>query len=432
MRVVVDLTRCQGYGQCVFLAPDVFTMHGQEALMYDTDPDDAQREHVLRAAAACPVQALHVDRMATQHRTVEPELRHPTSDVDGEFKRNGHVVIVGASLAGGRAAGVLRRDGFKGKVTLIGDEKHQPYDRPPLSKQVLTGRVDAEHTMLPHLREIEVEWLAGTPATGLDIGAKQVTLADGRQIGFDKVLIATGARARPWPNEAEAALDGVYVLRTLDEADRMRRRLAAGVNRVLIIGAGFTGSEVASVCRGLDLEVTVVEAGPAPLVGALGRVIGDIAAGMQRDAGVDLRCGVTVTELVGDEQGRLTGARLSDGGTVEADMAVVALGAVRNVEWLEGSGLAAGPWGWPPTRAAAPSTSTAWSPMTSSSPVTWPGSRTRSTTTSSCRWSTGATPSPRRRSPPTTCSATRLIAGRTCRCRSSGPTSSASTSSRSA
>ncbi|MEU4704021.1 FAD-dependent oxidoreductase [Nonomuraea dietziae] len=345
MRVVVDLTRCQGYGQCVFLAPDVFTMHGQEALMYDTDPDDAQRGHVLRAAAACPVQALHVDRMATQHRTMEPELRHPTSDVDGEFKRNGHIVIVGASLAGGRAAGVLRRDGFKGKVTLIGDEKHQPYDRPPLSKQVLTGRVDAEHTMLPHLREIEVEWLAGTPATGLDIGAKQVTLADGRQIGFDKVLIATGARARPWPNEAEAALDGVYVLRTLDEADLMRRRLAAGVNRVLIIGAGFTGSEVASVCRGLDLEVTVVEAGPAPLVGALGRVIGDIAAGLQRDAGVDLRCGVTVTELVGDEQGRLTGARLSDGGTVEADMAVVALGAVRNVEWLEGSGLAAGPWG---------------------------------------------------------------------------------------
>ncbi|MFD1935670.1 FAD-dependent oxidoreductase [Nonomuraea mangrovi] len=345
MRVVVDLTRCQGYGQCAFLAPDAFTMHGQEALMYDTDPGDEQREKVLQAAAACPVQAIHVDRMATQHRTVDPELRHPTRDGDDEFKRNGHIVIVGASLAGGRAAGVLRRDGFKGTVTLIGDEPYPPYDRPPLSKQVLAGKVDAEHTMLPQLRDIDVEWLAGTPATGLDIGAKQVRLADGRQIDFDKVLIATGARARPWPKKEEAALDGVYVLRTLDEADRMRERLAAGVGRVLIIGAGFTGSEVASVCRSLGLEVTVVEAGPAPLVGAFGKVIGDIAADMQREAGVDLRCEVTVTALEGDADGRLVGARLSDGSRVEADMAVVALGALRNVEWLEGSGLAAGPWG---------------------------------------------------------------------------------------
>jgi NADPH-dependent 2,4-dienoyl-CoA reductase/sulfur reductase-like enzyme len=329
----------------VFLAPDVFTMQGQEALMYDTDPDEAQREHVLRAAAACPVQALHLDRMVTQHRTVDPELSHPTSDGEEEFKRGGHIVIVGASLAGGRAAGVLRRDGFTGTVTLIGEEKYPPYDRPPLSKQVLTGMVGAEHTMLPHLREIDVEWLAGTPATGLDIAAKQVSLADGRRIGFDKVLIATGARARPWPNTAEAELDGVYVLRTLDEAARMRGRLAAGAGRVLIVGAGFTGSEVASVCRGLGLEVIVVEAGPAPLAGALGKVIGDVAATMQRAAGVDLRCGVTVTALEGDARGRLTGARLSDGGTVEADMAVVALGAIRNVEWLDGSGLAAGPWG---------------------------------------------------------------------------------------
>lgn len=313
--------------------------------MYDTDPDDAQRERVLQAAAACPVQALHVDRMATQHRTVDPELSHPTSDADGGFRRNGHIVIVGASLAGGRAAGVLRRDGFAGTVTLIGDEPYEPYDRPPLSKQVLTGKVDAEHTMLPHLRDIDVEWLPGIPATGLDIAAKTVRLGDGREIGFDKVLIATGARARPWPKEQEAALDGVYVLRTLDEADRMRRRLAAGVKRVLVIGAGFTGSEVASVCRDLGLPVTVVEAGPAPLAGALGTVIGGIAADMQRAAGVDLRCGVTVEALVGDADGKLAGAKLSDGSTVEADMAVVALGAVRNVEWLEGSGLAAGPWG---------------------------------------------------------------------------------------
>ncbi|MFC5747598.1 FAD-dependent oxidoreductase [Actinomadura rugatobispora] len=345
MRVVVDLTRCQGYGQCAFLAPEVFTLHGQEALMYDTDPGDEQHERVLRAAAACPVQALHVDRLVTQHRTVRPELAPSPTGGDEEFKRSGRIVIVGASLAGGRAAGVLRRDGFRGRLTLIGDEPHQPYDRPPLSKQVLTGRVPAQRTLLPYLRRIDVEWLPGTPATGLDLAAKQVLLADGRTVGFDKVLIATGARARPWPNEREAALDGVHVVRTLEEAERLRRRLSAGVGRVLVIGGGFTGSEVASVCRGLGLPVTLVEAGPAPLAGALGRVIGEVAADMQRAAGVDLRCGVRVGALEGDAGGRLRGARLSDGGTVEADVAVVALGAVRNVEWLRDSGLAAGVWG---------------------------------------------------------------------------------------
>ncbi|MFI7151583.1 FAD-dependent oxidoreductase [Nonomuraea sp. NPDC050022] len=345
MRVVVDLTRCQGYGQCVFLAPDVFSMHGQEALMYDTGPADDQRERVLQAAAACPVQAIHLDRMTTQHRTMRPELGpSPTGDSEA-FKRQGRIVIVGASLAGGRAAGVLRRDGFTGSLTLIGDEPYQPYDRPPLSKQVLTGKVPAERTLLPQLREVDVNWLPETRATGLDLSAQKVRLADGGEIGFDKVLIATGARARPWPKETEAALDGVYVLRTLDEARRLRERLAAGVGRVLIIGGGFTGSEVASVCREMGLPVTLVDHGPVPLRGALGGVIGAVAADMQRAAGVDLRCKVTVAELEGDAEGRLRGARLSDGSTVEADVAVVALGAVRNIEWLEGSGLACGVWG---------------------------------------------------------------------------------------
>jgi NADPH-dependent 2,4-dienoyl-CoA reductase/sulfur reductase-like enzyme len=327
------------------MAPDVFVMRGEEALLYDTDPSEEQRERVLRAAAACPVQALHIDQMSTQHRTVKAELSPPVMDGDEVFRRNGRIVIVGGSLAGGRAAALLRRDGFTGSLTLIGDEAYEPYDRPPLSKQVLIGRVPAERTMLPHLSDIDVEWLSGIPATGLDLAAKKVRLADGRQIGFDKVLIATGVRARPWPKEAEAALDGVFVLRTLDDATRLRHRLAAGAGRVLVVGGGFTGSEVASVCRDLDLPVTVVESGPAPLSGALGGVIGAIAGEMQRAHGVDLRCGVKVTALEGDSDGRLRGARLSDGRTVDADVAVVALGAVRNVEWLEGSGLAAGAWG---------------------------------------------------------------------------------------
>jgi NADPH-dependent 2,4-dienoyl-CoA reductase/sulfur reductase-like enzyme len=137
----------------------------------------------------------------------------------------------------------------------------------------------------------------------------------------------------------------VFVVRGRDDAHALRQRLGANPRRVLVIGAGFTGSEIASVCRELGLPVTVAERGPSPLVGSLGGVIGAVAAQLQRDRGVDLRCGVSVDGLHGDELGRLRGARLSDGTAIDADVAVVALGARRNTEWLEGSGLAAGPGG---------------------------------------------------------------------------------------
>ena len=262
-----------------------------------------------------------------------------------DFKANGRIVIVGASLAGLRAAETLREEGFTGSLTIIGDEPHEPYDRPPLSKQVLKGWVPADHTELPRLREVDAQWRLGVAATGLDRATRQVRLADGEQVPYDRLLIATGTRARQWPNPTEAALEGVYTLRSRDDAARLQQALAARPSRVLIIGAGFIGSEMASVCRELDIPVTVAERGSAPLVGALGGVIGKIAAEMQRDHGVDLRCGVGVSSLEGDASGHVRRARLSDGTTIEADVVVASLGSIRNVEWLEGSGLAAGFWG---------------------------------------------------------------------------------------
>ena len=261
------------------------------------------------------------------------------------FPRDGRIVIVGASLAGIRAAEALRAEGFEGSITLIGDEPHEPYDRPPLSKQVLTGRIGAEHTMLLRRGELDARWWLGTPAARLDMANKRVRLADGAEVVFDRLLIATGVRSRPWPNRHEAELDGVFVLRTKHSASRLRRRLAAGPKRVLVIGAGFTGSEVASVCRELDVPVTVVERGPAPVAGALGGVLGSVVAAIQRENGVNLRCGVTVTALDGDASGRLRRAHLSDGTVIDVDLAVVALGTIRNTDWLRGSGLAAGPKG---------------------------------------------------------------------------------------
>ncbi|MGA5563503.1 NAD(P)/FAD-dependent oxidoreductase [Streptomyces platensis] len=257
--------------------------------------------------------------------------------------RDGRIVIVGASLTGLRAAEKLREEGFTGSLTLVGEEPQPPYDRPPLSKQVLLGKVPAGHTGLPQRRELDAQWKLGVRATGLDPIEKRVLLADGAEVPFDRLLIATGTRARPWPHPAEAALDGVFTLRTSDDARRLAERLDAGPRRVLVIGAGFTGSEIASACRERGLAVTVAERGPAPLVGALGGTLGALAAKLQRAHGVDLRCGVTVTALEGD--GRLTGAQFSDGTRIDADIAVVALGAVRNTEWLAESGIAAGPRG---------------------------------------------------------------------------------------
>ncbi|MFF1402409.1 NAD(P)/FAD-dependent oxidoreductase [Streptomyces sp. NPDC058294] len=268
-----------------------------------------------------------------------------SADTLQAFKHEGDIVIVGASLAGLRTAEALRAEGFTGSLTMIGDESGEPYDRPPLSKQVLTGWVPADGTALPRRRDIEAEWLLGVPADGLDLATNRVHLADGREIPFDRLLIATGVRARPWPVEAEAALDGVFVVRTREDAQGLRQALDAGPSRVLIIGAGFTGSEIASICRERDIAVTVAELAPGPLVGALGAMIGEVAADMQRAHGVDLRCGVKVTRLEGDAQGRLCRAHFDDGSTVDADVAVVALGGIRNTEWLRDSGLAIGVWG---------------------------------------------------------------------------------------
>ena len=252
------------------------------------------------------------------------------------------VTIVGASLAGLRAAESLRRDDYAGPITLIGAETRLPYDRPPLSKQFLSGEWDDARIVLTkpeRLDELELTFRLGTRATAFDLAGRRLSLLtpDGttEEMDVDGLLIATGARCRTLPGTEGMA--GVYVLRDLDDSAAIRAAFEAGPARVVVIGAGFIGAEVAATARGLGLDVAVVEALPQPLGRVLGEEMGRVIADVHRDHGVDMRTGVGVDAVEGE--GRVERVRLSDGSVIEADVVVVGIGVIPNTEWLEGSGL---------------------------------------------------------------------------------------------
>jgi 3-phenylpropionate/trans-cinnamate dioxygenase ferredoxin reductase subunit len=243
------------------------------------------------------------------------------------------IVVVGASLAGGRAAQAIRQAGHEGPVVVVGAEAHLPYTRPPLSKELLAGDHEPEQTALPSAGA-DVEWRLGTVATGLDPERREVVLDGGERLAYAKLLIATGARARPWPGDP-VALEGLHVLRDLDDALALRTALEAGP-RLAVVGAGFVGSEVAATARKRGLDVTLIDIASQPMT-ALGPEVGARVADLHRAHGVRLRLGAGVDGFEGN--GRLEAVRLADGSRVEADAAVVALGAVPNTDWLAESGL---------------------------------------------------------------------------------------------
>lgn len=250
------------------------------------------------------------------------------------------IVVVGAGLAGLRGAEAIRAAGFRGSLIIVGDEPCRPYDRPPLSKHVLSGQLAADSSQLPSALGGDVTWRLGTGAQRLDREARILRLAGGEALPYDRLLIATGTRARPWVHAGEARLGNVFTIRSRDDAARLRAALAAKPERVLVVGAGFIGCEVAAVCRQDDLPVCLIDSSPAPLARALGRTNGEYVGQIHQGWGVDLRMGSQVAHLE-HAGGLATGARLKDGEILPADVVVVALGAVRNTEWLAGAGLSA-------------------------------------------------------------------------------------------
>jgi len=271
----------------------------------------------------------------------------------GGLDEGSTVIVVGASLAGWRAVETLRTEGFHGSISLVGEERHLPYDRPPLSKQVLAGTWPPEKAVLADKRrssELRVHEVLGRRAVRLDAEGRKVELDDGTVLDGDAVVITTGASPRPLPDTGDLGQrDGLFTLRTLDDSIALRAALSAiDAPRVVVIGAGFIGAEVASTSAGLGARVTVLEALDIPLGTVLGPVVGSHFGSLHGAHGVELRSGVAVQGIRRREDtgaGAGAGAtsrlvvELGGGETLPADVVVVGIGVVPSTEWLADSGL---------------------------------------------------------------------------------------------
>jgi len=245
------------------------------------------------------------------------------------------VVIVGGGLAAARTAEQLRRSEYTGRITIVSDEVHLPYDRPPLSKEVLRKEVD-DVALKPRewYDEKDITLRLGSAATGLDTAGQTVTLDDGTVLGYDELVIATGLVPRRIP--AFPDLEGIRVLRSFDESMALRSH-ASAARHAVVVGAGFIGCEVAASLRSLGVDVVLVEPQPTPLASVLGEQIGELVARLHRDEGVDVRLGVGVAEVRGQEH--VDTVVLTDGTELTADLVVVGIGSRPATEWLEGSGI---------------------------------------------------------------------------------------------
>lgn len=245
------------------------------------------------------------------------------------------IVIVGGGLAAARTAEQLRRAEFAGPITIVSDEVHLPYDRPPLSKEVLRSEVD-DTALKPRewYDEKSIALRLGAAATGIDTAAKTVTLADGSSLGYDELVIATGLVPRRIPSFPD--LEGIRVLRSFDECLAMRTH-ASSAKKAVIVGAGFIGCEVAASLRGLGVDVVLVEPQPTPLASVLGEQIGALVTRLHRDEGVDVRTGTGVSAVRGD--GHVDTVVLSDGTELAADLVVVGIGSHPATDWLDGTGI---------------------------------------------------------------------------------------------
>ncbi|MFI5800297.1 NAD(P)/FAD-dependent oxidoreductase [Streptomyces sp. NPDC051677] len=255
------------------------------------------------------------------------------------------MVVAGASMGGLRAAEQLRAAGWTGAVTVVGDEPHMPYNRPPLSKEVLAGKAPfASLAFTPKAAAADVEWRLGTKVVAAHLDRRTVALDDGSSLSYDGLVVATGMRPRRL--RCPGLLTGRHTVRTLADAQALREELTRPGVRVVVVGAGFIGCEVAATAVGLGVaEVTVVDPLPLPMVGPLGDLVARALLKRHEERGVRFGLGVGVSGFEDDgggqgaADGRVTGVRLTDGRVLPADVVVECVGSVANVEWLDGNRL---------------------------------------------------------------------------------------------
>jgi 3-phenylpropionate/trans-cinnamate dioxygenase ferredoxin reductase component len=246
-------------------------------------------------------------------------------------------VIIGAGLAGAKTAEALRDQGFDGRIVVLGDEPHRPYERPPLSKDYLTGASEREQVFVHPAgwyADHDVDLRTGEAVTAIDRAARRVTLAGGGHVGYDKLLLATGADPRTVP---VPGADGPHYLRRIEDSERLKETLATA-SRIAVIGGGWIGLEVAAAARRTGAEVVLLEAAELPLLGVLGPQAARVFADLHRDHGVDLRCGTRITAIT-TKDGEATGVRLADGTTVEADAVIAGVGVRPNTKLAADAGL---------------------------------------------------------------------------------------------
>ena len=249
------------------------------------------------------------------------------------------IVVIGAGLAGGKAVEAARDQGFTGRVTLISEESHLPYERPPLSKEYLAGKKERSAFDVhgaDWYSEHDIDVRLGTSVTAIDTAAHQVQLDDGSTVSYGKLLLATGSTPRKLTIPGATA-DGVLYLRSVEDSDLLKRTIAE-ISRLVVIGGGWIGLEITAAARNAGVEVTVLEAAKLPLLAVLGSEVAQVFADLHTAHGVDLRCGVQVAEITTDA-GKANGVRLADGTVIEADAVVVGIGAIPNTELASAAGL---------------------------------------------------------------------------------------------
>ncbi|WP_162637669.1 FAD-dependent oxidoreductase [Streptomyces qinglanensis] len=335
VRVSVDNNRCRIYGICQQEAPEVFRISRGGSLHYTRNVPADYAAQARQAVRCCPMQAIDISgRTAAGHKDRPP--RRPRSGSATRVTQQ-RIVVAGGGLAGLSAATRLRERGFEGEVVLVSEEGRQPYSRPPLSKQYLAGTVRAEQLTFSGAETLDAHWLLNTPVVGLDVRDKTLELRGGESLPFDGLVIATGVDAKRLP-EAPVFSDRVRTIRTLADAATVQRAMhAARARRVVILGGGFVGCELACTAGQQGMDVTLVTHSAPLLRRVLGSRVGEVVGAIHRRAGVNLRFGTQVTDWV-DEGDGLT-LRLDSGEVLSCDFVVLGLGSVPRTEWLRGSAL---------------------------------------------------------------------------------------------